>query len=159
MHRGLEWLKSVHAAGQFTWINWKARIQNGKQPDGAFLNYCTHYFYYYTDYFSRLTRIAAAVSMSFAPQIYVLCFHSERERKLLQVTVEGLKLLNAIHSMRQGAGRDKPEGRKHWQLPLSLVASFKLGRGQAWTVIADTARRLGHRVQIPWTPSPCHLPG
>ncbi len=39
----------------------------------------------------------------------------------------------------------------------TVVASS--GRGQAWTVIADTTRQLGHRVQIPWTPSPYHLPG
>jgi hypothetical protein len=69
-----ELLGKVHEEGQFTWINWKVRIQNRKQPDGAFLNYYTHYFYYYTDYFSRLTRIAPAVSMSFALQIYVQRF-------------------------------------------------------------------------------------
>ena len=39
----------------------------------------------------------------------------------------------------------------------TVVASSD--RGQAWTVIADTSRQLGHRVQIPWTPSPYHLPG
>ncbi len=76
-----EWLKSVHEEGQFTWIKWKARIQNGKQPAGAFLNYYTHYFYYYTDYFSRLTRIAAAVSMSFAQQIYVQRFCVSHQAK------------------------------------------------------------------------------
>ena len=70
--------------------------------------------------------------------------------------------LNATHSMRRGAGRGKPDGPKH--VPLSLGFSSastvvaSLGRGQAWTVIADTASQLGHRVQIPATPSPCHLP-
>jgi len=38
------------------------------------------------------------------------------------------------------------------------TAAASLGRGQAWTFIADTARRLGHRVPIPQTPSPCQLP-
>jgi hypothetical protein len=33
-----------------------------------------------------------------------------------------------------------------------------LNRGQAWPNIAETARLLGHRVQIPGTPSPCHSP-
>ncbi len=69
--------------------------------------------------------------------------------------------------MRRGAGgaeSGKPDGQK--QLPQchyrrasrapTVVAS--LGRGQAWTFIADTARQLGHREQIPRTQSPCHLP-
>jgi len=30
-------LISVHEEGPFTWINWKARIQNGKHADGLFL--------------------------------------------------------------------------------------------------------------------------
>ena len=69
--------------------------------------------------------------------------------------------LNAIHSMRRGAGRGKPSGPK--QLPLSL--GFKcayvwasLIRGQAWPNIADVARRLGHSVHIQVTQSPCHGP-
>ncbi len=66
-----EWLISVHEEGQFNWIYWKARIHNGKLPDGEFLNYYTHYFYYYTHYFSWLTRIAVAVSTSYSLQIYV----------------------------------------------------------------------------------------
>ena len=33
-----------------------------------------------------------------------------------------------------------------------------LGRGRAWTVIADTAIPSVHPVPIPWTPSPCHWP-
>ena len=33
-----------------------------------------------------------------------------------------------------------------------------LGRGRAWTPIADTAFPSVHPVLIPWTPSPCHWP-
>ena len=69
-----KWVISVCEGSKFTWINWKARIQNGKQPDGVFLNYYTHYFYNYTDYFSRLIRIASAVSMSFALLLCVQLF-------------------------------------------------------------------------------------
>ena len=44
-----------------------------------------------------------------------------------------------------------------WALSAPTVAA-SLGRGQGWSVIADTATRLEPCVQIPWTPSPCHLP-
>jgi hypothetical protein len=33
---------SVYEEGPFTLIHWKTHIQNGKQPDGAFLSYYTH---------------------------------------------------------------------------------------------------------------------
>ena len=69
-----EWLICVDEECPFNCINWKARLKNGKPPDGAFLYYYTHYFYYYTHYFSRLTRIAVAVSTSYALQIYVQRF-------------------------------------------------------------------------------------
>ena len=83
-----KWLISVCEGSKFTWSNWKARKQNGKQPDGVFLNYYTHYFYNYTDYFSRLIRIASAVSMSFALLLcvplsnhYYVCYTKLRERQ------------------------------------------------------------------------------
>ncbi len=68
--RSSEWVIIAHAQGPLTWINWKPRIQNGKQPDVASLNYYTHYFFYYTHYFSWLTRMAVAVYTSYALQIY-----------------------------------------------------------------------------------------
>ncbi len=71
--RNSEWVISAHAQGQRTWINWKPRIKKGKQPDGASLNYCTHYFFDYT-HFPWLTRIAVAVNKSYALQIYVKRF-------------------------------------------------------------------------------------
>ncbi len=52
-------------------IDWKARIEKGKQPDAVFQDYYTHYFYYYAHYFAWLTRIAVTVSTSYALQIYV----------------------------------------------------------------------------------------
>ena len=45
----------------------------------------------------------------------------------------------------------------HWALNAPTVGA-SLIRGQAWPNIADVARQLGHRVQIPGTPSPCHGP-
>ena len=72
--RNSEWVISAHAQGPLSWINWKPRKQNGKQPDVASLNYYTHYFFDYTHYFSWLTRIAVAVNTSYALQIYVKRF-------------------------------------------------------------------------------------
>ena len=73
--RNSEWVISAHAQGPLTWINWKPRIQNGKQPDTAHMTYYTHYFFDYTHYFSWLTRIAVAVSTPYAAlQIYVQRF-------------------------------------------------------------------------------------
>jgi hypothetical protein len=62
--------------------------------------------------------------------------------------------------MSRGAGRGKPDGPKllplyHWASNAPTVGA-RLIRGQAWPNIADTDRRLGRRVQIPGTPSPCH---
>ncbi len=51
-------------------IDWKARRQNGKLPDGAFLYYYAHYFFYYTHYLSWLNRIVGAVSASCALRFY-----------------------------------------------------------------------------------------
>ena len=69
-----EWLISVDEECQLNCIDWKAHIKNGKQPEAVFQDYYTNYFYYYTHYFSRLTRIAIAVSTSYALQIYVHLF-------------------------------------------------------------------------------------
>ena len=69
-----EWLISVNEEGSINWIYHKARIQKGKQPDAVFQDYYTHCLNYYTHYFSRLTRIAVAVSTSYALQIYVYRF-------------------------------------------------------------------------------------
>ena len=38
------------------------------------------------------------------------------------------------------------------------VSRASLSCGMPWTFITDTSHRLGDRVQIPGTPSPCHLP-
>ncbi len=45
----------------------------------------------------------------------------------------------------------------HWASNAPTVGAVSIHR-QAWLNIADTAHRLGHRVQIPGTPSPCHWP-
>ncbi len=45
----------------------------------------------------------------------------------------------------------------HWASNAPTVDAG-LNRGQAWNNIAETARWLGPRVQIPGTPSPCHSP-
>ena len=66
-----EQLKSVSEKFQLNCVDWKANIQNGKLPEGAFVYYYTHYFFYYTHYSSLLTRIAVAVSSSYALPIYV----------------------------------------------------------------------------------------
>jgi hypothetical protein len=71
--------------------------------------------------------------------------------------------LKSSHSMRRGAGRGagrgKPDGPKgcpyHWASN-APTAGTSLIHGMPWTFIADTARRLEHRVQIPGTTSPCH---
>ncbi len=65
-----EWLFSVDEECPLNCIDWKARIQKGKQPDALFQDYYTHYFYYYAHYFSWLTSIAVTVSTSYALQIY-----------------------------------------------------------------------------------------
>jgi hypothetical protein len=43
----------------------------------------------------------------------------------------------------------------HWASN-APTAGTSLIHGMPWTFIADTARRLEHRVQIPGTTSPCH---
>ncbi len=49
------------------------------QPEAVFQDYYTNYFYYYTHYFPRLTRIAIAVSTSYALQIYVHRFNVSQQ--------------------------------------------------------------------------------
>ena len=66
-----EWLKSVCEECQLNCIDWKAHMQNGKLPGGAFIYYYMHYFFYYTHYSSWLNRIAAPVSTSYALRFYV----------------------------------------------------------------------------------------
>ena len=61
-----EWLLSVEEECLLNCIDWKARRQNGKLPDGAFRYYYTHYCSYYTHYLSWLNRIAVPVSTSYA---------------------------------------------------------------------------------------------
>ncbi len=56
-----EWVISAHEEGPVTCINWKPHIQNEKQPDGASLNYHTHYFFYYTHYCFWLTSTVVAM--------------------------------------------------------------------------------------------------
>ncbi len=69
-----EWPISVDEQCPLNCIDWKARIEKGKQPDSdaVFHDYYTHYFYYYAHYFSWLSWIAVAVSTSYALQIYIL---------------------------------------------------------------------------------------
>jgi hypothetical protein len=43
-------------------IDWMARSQNGKLPDGAFLNYYAHYLFYCTHYLPWLNRIVGFVA-------------------------------------------------------------------------------------------------
>ncbi len=71
-----EWLLSVDEQCPLNCIDWKPRIEKGKQPDAVFQDYYTHYFYYNAHYFSWLSRsrIAVAVSTSYALQIYVNWF-------------------------------------------------------------------------------------
>jgi hypothetical protein len=59
------WLICVDEECQLNCIDCKAHIKNGKPPEAMFQDYYTHYFYYYTLYFSRLTRILVAVSTSY----------------------------------------------------------------------------------------------
>ncbi len=66
-----EQLKRVYEEFQLNCVDWKANIQNGKLPEGAFVYYYTHYFFYYTHYSSLLTRIVVAVSSSYALLLYV----------------------------------------------------------------------------------------
>ncbi len=61
-----EWLISVDEECQLNYNDWKARIENGKQPDAVFKDYYSHYFYYYAHYFDWLTRIPVAVITSYA---------------------------------------------------------------------------------------------
>jgi hypothetical protein len=65
---------SVDEECLLTCIDWKARRQNGKLPDGAFLYYYTHYFFYYTHYLSCLNRIVGSVSASYALHFYAHSF-------------------------------------------------------------------------------------
>ena len=51
-------------------IDWKARRQHGKLPDGACLYHYTHYFFYYAHYLTWLNRIAAPVSTFYALRFY-----------------------------------------------------------------------------------------
>ncbi len=46
-----EWLISVDEGCLLNCNDWKARIDNGKQPDAVLEDYYTHYFYYYAHYF------------------------------------------------------------------------------------------------------------
>ncbi len=41
-----EWLISVDEGCPLNCNDWKARIENGKQPDAVFEDYYKHYFYY-----------------------------------------------------------------------------------------------------------------
>jgi hypothetical protein len=67
-----EWLVSVYEGCLRICIDWKARRQNGKLPDGAlaFLHYYTHYFFYYTHYFSWLILNVGSVGSSYALRSY-----------------------------------------------------------------------------------------
>ncbi len=46
-------------------IDWKARRQKRKLPDGAFLHYYTCYVFYYTHYFLWLNRIVGSCATPF----------------------------------------------------------------------------------------------
>ena len=65
-----EWLFSVDEECPLNCIDWKARIQKGKQPDALFQDYYTHYLYYYVHYFYWLTSIVVTVSLSYKLQVY-----------------------------------------------------------------------------------------
>ena len=62
---------SVDEECLFIRIDWMARRQNGKLPDGPFLHYYTHYLFYFTHYFFWLNSIVGSVSTS-----YALCFYA-----------------------------------------------------------------------------------
>jgi hypothetical protein len=55
-------------------IDWKARRQKKKLPDGAFQHDYTHYVFYDTHYVPWLNRIAAPVKMSYALRFYAHAF-------------------------------------------------------------------------------------
>ena len=70
--------------------------------------------------------------------------------------------LNAIHTACVGVREEgtltaRNSCHYHWASNAPTVGA-SLIRGQAWPNIADIACQLGHRVQIPGTPSPCHSP-
>ena len=69
-----EWLISVDEGCLLNCNNWKAHIENGKQPDAVFKDYYTRYIYYYAHYFYWLTRIPVAVITFYALQIYMHWF-------------------------------------------------------------------------------------
>ena len=66
-----KWLINVNEECQLNCIDWKTCIMNWKQPDAELQDYYTHYLYYYAHYFSWRTRIAVAVSTSYALPMYV----------------------------------------------------------------------------------------
>ena len=76
-----EWLISVDEGCPLNRDDWKALIENGKQPDAVFKYYYLNYFYYYAHYFYWLTRIPVAVITSYAVQIYMqwLCLSQQAE--------------------------------------------------------------------------------
>ena len=66
-----EWLINVNEECQLNCIDWNTCIMNWKQPDAELQDYYTHYLCYYAHYFSWRTRIAVAVSTSYALPMYV----------------------------------------------------------------------------------------
>ncbi len=74
-----EWLISVDEGCLLNCNDWKARMENGKQPDAVFEDYYTHYFYYHAHYFYWLTRISVAVITSYALQIYLHRFRLSQQ--------------------------------------------------------------------------------
>ena len=65
-----EGLVSVHEECLRIRIDWKARRQNGKLPDGASMHYYTHYFVYYTHYLSWLNLNVGSAGSSYALRFY-----------------------------------------------------------------------------------------
>ena len=65
-----EGLVSVYEECLRICIDWKARRQNGKLPDGASMHYYTHYFVYYTHYLSWLNLNVGSAGSSYALRFY-----------------------------------------------------------------------------------------
>ncbi len=84
--------------------------------------------------------------------LFVLCLVPVSEQLAsIGPQAEICSKLNAIHSMPRNSCHC------HWASNAPTVEA-SLNHRQAWPNIAETARLLGSRVQIPGTPSPCHSP-
>jgi len=90
--------------------------------------------------------------------LFLLCLGPvSRQLASIGPQTENCSKLNAIEMREEGNPTPRNSCQCHWASNAPTVEA-SLNCGQAWSNIAETARLLGHRVQIPGTPSPYHSP-